>query len=199
MARYYVFLLRRSCRFEFKGLQHLEEIEGNRAIYGIWHQDILTLLAFLRIPTVTIVSRSRDGDLLSHLIEQFGHRAFRGSSSRGGEAGLRDLVRMLKRGSEGEGEGLASVMAHDGPRGPAYIPKKGIFTIAKLTGYKILPVSFHPQRAWVSKKSWDNFRLPQPFSSVQVHYKRPIEVAPDASKQEIDRLSERLREALTET
>ena len=82
------------------------------------------------------VSRSRDGDLIAAILERLGYAPTpRGSSSRGGAAALRALVRLVEGGTS------ISIQT-DGPRGPARESKVGIVVLARITGAPIVPIAF---------------------------------------------------------
>ena len=119
------------------------------------------------------VSRSRDGDLIRSALLALGYaEPARGSSSRGGSAVLRQIVRHLKSGT------TAAVLV-DGPRGPARVAKTGIVAIARHTGIPIQPIAFSARPAH-RLSSWDKSLLPLPFARVIVAYGEPIVVGHDA-------------------
>src|SRR5690348_3569465 len=91
----------------------LARAEGRVWALAFWHGQQFALLRWKRRrPTVALVSLSRDGELQSRALSQVGLTIERGSSSRGGAAGLKAIVRLLRRG-------LDCAFAVDGPRGPA--------------------------------------------------------------------------------
>src|SRR5712671_4512113 len=91
----------------------LARADGRAWSLAFWHGQQFALLRWRRRrPTVALVSLSRDGELQSRALAQVGLTIERGSSSRGGAAGLRAIVRRLRRG-------LDAAFAVDGPRGPA--------------------------------------------------------------------------------
>jgi lysophospholipid acyltransferase (LPLAT)-like uncharacterized protein len=112
-----------------------------------------------------LVSASRDGAWLAELLECFGIRSVRGSSSwRGGQA-LRELCHRLKDSRADLG------ITPDGPRGPRYRFKEGGILLAKTRKLPVLFVGVHFTRYW-RLKSWDRFRLPKPFSTVYLRVSR---------------------------
>ncbi|MBB85088.1 MAG: hypothetical protein CL931_14870 [Deltaproteobacteria bacterium] len=120
------------------------------------------------------VSRSRDGDLIRSALLALGYaEPARGSSSRGGSAALRQMVRLL-------GKGTTAAVLIDGPRGPARVAKTGIIAIARHAQIPIQPIAFSA-RPGHRLSSWDQSLLPLPFSRVVVVYGEPLTVGPDAS------------------
>jgi len=127
---------------------------------------------------VVLVSRHRDGEWIARTIERLGFRTARGSSTRGGEAAVREL---LERSSDR----TPIAITPDGPRGPAGRVKPGLLYLASRTGWPIVPVATAARRAWMLG-SWDRFRVPLPFTHVHVAYGQPLDVPPrlDAAGEE---------------
>src|SRR5262245_25275378 len=116
-----------------------------------------------------LVSRHRDGELITRVIERLGFVAARGSSTRGGEAGVRGMLSWA-------GQDRQLAVTPDGPRGPAEQVKPGALYLAERTGRRMVPigVAAHPVRAL---RSWDRFRIPWPFARVMVTHGAPFEPA----------------------
>lgn len=138
-------------------------------IYAVWHARIL-LLPWLygRRAVCVLASRSRDGELVTRYIANFGVEVVRGSSSRGGAQALRALARRL-------GEGREVLVVPDGPRGPAEQVKPGVVALARLSGAAIVPVAVGASSEW-RLGSWDGFRIPRPFSRCVARFGEPIAV-----------------------
>jgi lysophospholipid acyltransferase (LPLAT)-like uncharacterized protein len=142
-------------------------------IYAFWHGHLLYLMYRYRGSGVYIlVSQSRDGELLSRLLQRFGLPTIRGSSSRGGRRSLLELVRLTRAGA-------SAAIAPDGPRGPRHQAQSGIIALARLTEIPIMPVAVGAR--WkIEFQSWDRFLLPLPGSRVVVAYGEPVVVPSDA-------------------
>ena len=138
------------------------------------------------------VSRSRDGDLIRSALLALGYaEPARGSSSRGGSAALRQMVRLV-------GEGTTAAVLVDGPRGPARVAKTGIVAIARHTGVPIQPVAFSARPAH-RLSSWDRSLLPLPFARVVVVYGEPMTIPEDITEDgEEQSLARRLEQTLVE-
>ncbi len=155
-------------------------------LYALWHQNIVaSILSHMGKPHVCIVSASKDGELVAVTLKMLGHKSARGSSSKGGQKALLEMVKIVKNGTPG-------AISVDGPRGPAKVPKKGIFEVAKIAEVPIIPLIPIPLNYWCFNKSWDQFRLPKPFSKIIVHYGRPIHVDKNIQASDYARLSEEL-------
>jgi len=136
-------------------------------VYALWHRCLLACAWRFRNHGVTIlISRSFDGELVARTVERLGFIAIRGSSSRDGTAGLRNLYRAYL-------DGHYCAITADGPRGPAMVAKPGVTQLAKLAGATVSAFYIHPERAW-QLRSWDRFLIPRPFSRVTVSWTRPV-------------------------
>ena len=78
----------------------------------------------------------QDGELIAQTIGYFGMGTLRGSSTRGGVAALKGLIRAAR---DGQDIGVTP----DGPRGPKQIAQMGVIEVAKLTGLPIIPLAFN--------------------------------------------------------
>jgi len=123
-----------------------------------------------------MVSKSKDGEITAFLMHKLGLKTVRGSSSRGGKEVRDAMVRSVM-------EGVNGAITVDGPRGPRRILKHGIVDIARKTGAPVLPLTAYGESSWVLKKTWDQTRIPKPFSRVIVYYGEPISVPKDAREE----------------
>lgn len=112
-----------------------------------------------RRPTGVLVSHSEDGALQAAFLGTLGFRVVRGSSSRGGTAGLRGLVRLARKGAD-----LA--FAVDGPKGPREGVKMGALTAAALGRGRLVALGVASSAKFVLEKTWDKFEIPYPFARV---------------------------------
>lgn len=150
-------------------------VGGPARLAAVFHESMLPCAWLYRDRAYGVaVSRSRDGDLVAATLEALGYaRPARGSSSRGGSAVLRQMLRGLARGR-------TTAVLVDGPRGPARVSKTGIVTLARLSGRPIHPVAFSA-RPSIRLSSWDQTLVPLPFARVVVAYGEPIDVDPEAA------------------
>ena len=158
---------------------------------ALFHESMLPCAWLYRDQRYSVaVSRSRDGDLIRSTLLALGYaEPARGSSSRGGSAALRQMVRLL-------GEGTTAAVLVDGPRGPARVAKTGIIAIARHSGVPIQPIAFSARPAH-RLSSWDRSLLPYPFARVVVYYGEPIEIPEDtADDRQEQSLARRLEQAM---
>ena len=138
-----------------------------KGIFCFWHRCTLPCgWYFRKFRCSILISQSFDGELIARTLGLLGYGTVRGSSSRGGAAGLLALQGVLK-------SGLPVVFTADGPRGPIYQTKIGPVKLAQMTGEEIGSFYLLPERAWVMQ-SWDQFLIPKPFSRVAVSWARAV-------------------------
>lgn len=167
-------------RIEIEGPdRHAEFAEREEpVIFALWHGRLLPLTYMHRGRRVAaLISQSGDGDYIARVVEGWGYATVRGSSSRGGGAALRELVRRARAG-------WSLAITPDGPRGPRQKLSPGVITVAQLTGLPVLPLTAGCARAWWPG-SWDRFCVPKPFSTVRARYGEPRRVPRDADEEEL--------------
>ncbi len=139
-------------------------------IFAFWHEHLLSLARLhAREGTSVLVSRHQDGEIISRLLLDLGYSLARGSSTRGGATGLREMIRIGR-------EGRALAFSPDGPRGPRRRCKPGVVKAAAETGLAIVPVGVSASRVW-RLSSWDRFMIPKPGARVYVSYGNPIRIS----------------------
>ncbi|MBN2170787.1 MAG: lysophospholipid acyltransferase family protein [Candidatus Krumholzibacteriota bacterium] len=162
-----------------------ESIPSGSIIYAFWHNRMVMLTWTHRGQDARILmSSSRDGRLLAALAEHLGHGTVIGSSSRGGAAGLRRLVRLARAGRD-------TALAVDGPRGPRGRLKPGVLQVAALAGAPVVPlaVSARPVRIL---GTWDRTLLPLPFARLRLRYGEALAVPRGAGREELAALQDAL-------
>jgi len=140
--------------------------KGGRVLLCIWHQHFFIAVRLLskyrKYKPCVMISRSLDGDIATRIVEAGGVSVARGSSSRGGKAALKGVIKMLSKNGLG-----AHIL--DGPRGPAGVVKPGAIAIAYEADAVLVPAYAHVDRAWYMK-SWDRFFIPKPFARVTISF-----------------------------
>lgn len=162
-------------RFAVRDGHHLDELAAGPFVFALWHHTLLPLLWWHRHRSITLlVSGHRDGQLVAGAAACLGYGLARGSSTRGGRAGYRALLRALAAGS-------VVAVTPDGPAGPPGLVKPGVVRAAHRAGVPVLPVAAHADRAW-RLRSWDRLMVPRPFSRIVVAYGAPVVPGADAAR-----------------
>lgn len=167
-------------------------------IFTFWHNRILAITVAhsrfyprLRRRGVSVLtSPSRDGEILAQVMDCFRMGAIRGSSSRRGSRALRECAAHLESGAD-----LA--VTPDGPKGPRYSLGPGLILLAQTTNARILPMHVRFSRA-LELKTWDGFRIPLPFSRLDVTI-GPYETIPPTPTPEAFEAERRRIETLLKT
>jgi len=130
------------------------------SIFVFWHRSLLACAHRFRHQRIAIlISQSFDGELIARTVERLGFLAIRGSTSRAGASGLRNLAHAYAAGH------ICAITA-DGPRGPAMVAKPGAAQLAELVQAPRIGAFYAlPLRAW-QLRSWDRFLIPKPWSRV---------------------------------
>lgn len=171
-------------------LAHRRRREGSdeRGIYTMYHRDLWNIICMIRDQGVTsMVSEHRDGEIIARVLESYGFRNARGSSTRGGARALMDFLRVGKQGD--------MAITVDGPRGPPEVVKEGVVFAASRTGCPIYPVGIASSRAWRAK-SWDRLVVGKPFARVTIGLGPAIHVPRKLAREEIGSWCRRVEQAL---
>jgi lysophospholipid acyltransferase (LPLAT)-like uncharacterized protein len=171
MAALYIRLVHGTSSWRVEGAEHAAALwdRDEPFIVAFWHGRLLLLPYSWRRekPIELLVSHHRDGQLIARTVGYFGLGTIAGSTSRGGSAALRTMLRSLKGGG-------SVGITPDGPRGPRMRAGGGIADLARLSGAPILPVAYATSRRRVLG-SWDRFILALPFSRGVFVWGAPIE------------------------
>jgi lysophospholipid acyltransferase (LPLAT)-like uncharacterized protein len=178
-------------RWRVDGWSHFEGIltSGRQPVMAFWHGRILpATFYFRRRGIVVITSENFDGEWIARIIERFGYATARGSTSRGARRAMLQLVRDMKRGH-------AAGFTVDGPRGPARVAQPGAVWLAGATGNPVLPFHLEASSHW-TLRSWDRTQVPKPFAMVALVIGEPMNVARDATEEQLEAARQELQRRL---
>lgn len=143
------------------------------------------------LPVASIVSPSKDGELLARPLREIGALEIRGSSSSQGDKALRAAVDAARAG-------ISIATVGDGPRGPRYQLKPGPVLLAKATGLPIVLCTWSASRGGQLHRSWDQMMFPLPFSRVHLRFAEPVHVPAEADAPVIAEIRRGLEARLNE-
>ncbi len=178
-------------RFEEKGSGAIAEMdrEGKPFIAAFWHGHLLMMMVSpYRRRSKTIISRHRDGEMISRAARLFGVGSVRGSTTEGGAQALKNAIRAIRAGYK-------MVVTPDGPRGPRHVVQPGVIELARVTGVPIIPVVFSSTRKKVFP-SWDRFIFPLPFSKGVYFYGEPFFVERRIDREGVEAKRRELEEVM---
>lgn len=163
---FYLSFALRTTRWTLDGQEHFRpHAAGAPAVFAFWHEFLplmpaLSLIArklpfYRATPIHTLVSQHRDGRFIGAVVQRFGIQPILGSSTRGGAAGIRNLLAVLKQGD------LIGITP-DGPKGPRRQAALGVAQLAALAGVPIIPLAARTSRR-IQLHTWDRMPVPLPF------------------------------------
>lgn len=167
--------------------------DARPAIYTLWHGQ--HFLAPYTCPKSErqfhslMVSKSADAQINAdaaalagfHIIRGSGGRSGKTSIEKGGVSATLGLVRALRKGR-------SVVMIADISKGVPRKSGRGIVSLAKLSGYPIIPIALATSRFKVFEKSWDKTTLNLPFGRSSFRAGNAIYIPADCSEEELDKM-----------
>lgn len=164
---------------------------NERIIFVFWHNRLIAHTWHYRHCEVTaLISQSKDGEYIARAAGMLGHRAVRGSTTRGSKKAIGEMVELLKQNRN-------LTITPDGPQGPMYKLQAGVVELARLTGATIVPMSYDTSRK-VRFKSWDRFILPLPFAKIKICFGKKIEIPKDIPEGGFEKYRLQVENALKE-
>lgn len=140
-------------------------LDAPRVILVTFHGMLLQTLRFRHVVVApgrkpfVMLSPSLDGHLLGAALQHFDTDHVFGTVGSRGTAGAREFIRRVQAGDVG-------IIAADGPRGPAGVPKDGFLRLATAAHAHVSFVTMSVRRG-ITFNSWDRARLPLPFATVE--------------------------------
>jgi hypothetical protein len=148
-------------------------------ILAFWHEQLVMMpFPYGGKRVYIMVSRHRDGELITRALRPLRISTVRGSSTRGWVGALKGMLRASRDGAD-----LA--FAPDGPRGPRYVAKSGVIQVARATRAPIVPIAAAAR--WCRRiRSWDRLIIPFPWSRIVYVVGEPLRVPEDAGPAETE-------------
>lgn len=181
LAAWFIYLLVRGLAMTLRYRWERDPVEipagGRPYVFCTWHNRLpLSIIMYeqymkrIRQPfrLAAIVSASRDGAMMTAVLQRFNVLPARGSSSRRGAQVLMELASALAQGYD-------AALASDGPRGPIYGVKMGVVVLAQMTNRALVPASYHLSSK-ITVQSWDRFQIPLPFAKCTINFADPVPV-----------------------
>jgi lysophospholipid acyltransferase (LPLAT)-like uncharacterized protein len=166
---YAVDVLCKSLRVKIENGEAVQKLidEKKNFVVAFWHGSML-LGWFLHRGknSAALVSKSKDGDLLSNVLTKWNFEVARGSSHVGGGEALIILLKSAE-------DGYTIAITPDGPTGPIYKMKPGAVITAKKAKIPLFLLGIGHNKKRVLK-SWDKFEIPKFFSKSVAVYSDPI-------------------------
>lgn len=186
LAMLFIRGLHATLRVRHAGVKNLDATP--QYILAFWHAHLLLMLhSRYRKPISVMISQSNDGEYIARVLDWYGAESARGSSTRGGGAALRAMLKQVRGGKN-------IAFTPDGPKGPARVLKEGVIYAAQASGLPIIPVTFAAKKKRLLR-SWDRMIVPRPFSRALFVYGKPIVVPRDG---DVEEWRQRIEQVLNE-
>ena len=180
-AEFAIGLLCNSLRIKEINKEVLSDLKDKNQnfIIAFWHgKMLLPWFMFRDTNASAIVSTSKDGGILTNILNKWNYNVQRGSSSKGGKEVLENLLT--------EADNKKNILiTPDGPKGPIYKMKAGVVIVAKKSGIPIILAGVYNYKK-MKLKSWDQFEIPWFFSKSVIKYSQPYFVDKELSYEETD-------------
>jgi len=159
------------------------------AILLFWHEYI-PFPFYLRgnCQIAMLLSRHQDAEWLSQAARHMGFQTIRGSTSRGGVAALRELMRTSAT--------MNLTITPDGPRGPRRRLASGCIYASSRLGIPLVPFGLGYDRPWRSRRAWDRFAVPRLYSRARVIAGPPIQIPAQLKRDGVERYRRRVERLL---
>ncbi|MCH1505643.1 MAG: lysophospholipid acyltransferase family protein [Verrucomicrobiales bacterium] len=172
----------------------MRQMVNGPVIWLFWHNRIILMIHAAKKfcgdrPAAVLTSPSEDGEILAGVMKRFEAESVRGSSNKRSTAALREMVRVVKGGTD-------MFITPDGPRGPRYQLQAGAVKLAQLSKCPLMPVHFTYKSAW-TLKTWDGLVIPKPFTKVRVTFGELVVVERAADEATLESIREELQISMT--
>ncbi|MBC8066178.1 MAG: lysophospholipid acyltransferase family protein [Chlorobia bacterium] len=189
LAYWFVRTLGATFRIKVINFESTAALEGGK-VYCCWHgRSMIASIKYRNGGHWVIISKSKDGDIQTHVFENFGFNVIRGSSGRGGERALIESIRVLRKGE-------IMAITPDGPRGPSQVVQGGVMVMARKSGAWLVPCAIAARPRFLAK-SWDSYMIPFPFAKCIMNFGEAMKVPEDASEEAVETIRLAFQEEMT--
>jgi lysophospholipid acyltransferase (LPLAT)-like uncharacterized protein len=181
-------LLTRTLKIE---IENKDALKSGNFVLMFWHGKMLAGWLLGRNKNFyAVVSQSKDGEILSHLLKRWNYKLIRGSSSKDSKEVMREMIEVLQNG-------FSLAVTPDGPRGPREVMKIGglIASVRSQKPIVLCGIVYEKKRTF---KSWDKFELPKFFSKVKIRLSEPKLFPVGLSNEEYEKIRNQLEIELKE-
>ena len=184
-------VLLKSAKIKIQNREAVEELIASKKnfVVAFWHCSMM-LGWFLHrnMNCAALVSKSKDGDVLAHVLKKWKYTVVRGSSHSGGKEALDIMCNLAK-------QNFSLTITPDGPTGPIHKMKAGAVVTAKKSKIPLLLLGIGIKNKFVLK-SWDRFEVPKPFTKITALYSEPMYFDENLSYDDTSRMIEQCEKLL---
>lgn len=145
-----------------------KEMKHIKGIFYFWHQNLIAIMFFLfknKIISHCIISPSRDGQIMGFVFKKFGFKVVYNSPYKSSIKQIRNTLNILDVNKR-------IFLAGDGSRGPAFQLQRSIKYFASESKLPLVFINCSNKHA-LTFNSWDQFKVPLPFSKISVNIHKP--------------------------
>lgn len=183
---YLLFLLSKTWRIKILGV-----IDNQPKVIAFWHGMMLPVWFYFRKQEnkTAIISKSKDGEILSKYLKLLKYNLIRGSSSSGGKG-------VIEQASKSAKESIV-LITPDGPRGPNRVMKVGAVKIAYNAGVPLQLCNVKISKS-IKLNNWDKFQIPLPFSSITLSFSEIIIIDSMEDREEVKKSMKEFEKLMSE-
>lgn len=173
---YYHRLVSRTLQWRVEGRANITIARASQRplLWAYWHEQVSPFIMygdrFIGGENFCVVIV---GDVRSEILGQLGVRLgaetfgidMQGNPMAAGRSLLR-VIQAMRRGKQ-------SMLAPDGPDGPAFVPKPGVAYLARKAEAAVIPVGITAKPAYRLPR-WDRYQVPLPFATLHAVFGPPI-------------------------
>ncbi len=178
-------LVIKTYRIDIQNSDAVKKVLNNdkQFIVAFWHgRMLIPWYVHKNYKVAALVSKSKDGEILTRLLKNWNYKVVRGSSHIGGKEALKIMEDKLD-------EGFSFAITPDGPTGPPHKMKPGAVVLAHRKKVPLFLIGTASKKHYVFN-SWDKFQVPKPFSKIVVIYSEPVYIKEESTREEINKLIE---------
>lgn len=167
-----IIIICRTLRIEIKGRKPFDKLKKAKkpVIFAVWHQATFVMFYIYRgLGAYIFVTSEVRGQVLGKCAEWLGFKTLPIFLEKKITA-ARSTARVLKYLKKGHDV----VVAVDGPKGPLFEVKPGVFFLSKRSKVSIIPVGIKAPWKLTLFWRWDKYFIPLPFSRVRVNLGKSI-------------------------
>lgn len=184
----YISFVYKTSRINKIGFDEFNSKNREKVVFLFWHGDSFSLYpAFKKNPLYIITTKDRRGDFISETCHSFGYKTFRLPDNPDGGTYIHKIVDTMNNND------ADMAIALDGPLGPNHEPKYFTIALSYLLKKNIVPVTIEVKNKIEIKKRWDNFKIPLPFTKINITFHSKITLTKADKKEKFKAVIEQIK------
>ena len=180
VGAFYIHLVFFTSNVNLKNRRNIDSVLNKKKsfIYSFWHDQLLMcpLTWDSKSEIKVLISKHRDGDIISKVISILGFGSIRGSTNQPKKNKNKGSLKALRQIIKSLNNDISIGISPDGPKGPRHKVSDGIIQIARLSKKEIIPVGIGFKKKWILN-TWDRFIIPKIFNEICFVWGKPIKIS----------------------